>query len=90
MFDSALTVSCPHCKHRHKDILELLEPDNLDAMRCDSCTHEFSVAVMECHRCADEQVFTWQEAPAAAVLDTLKCQMCGSGHRVDLAHERDL
>lgn len=89
MSDSSLTFSCPHCGHKHEDSLEVLEPDIADSMRCEGCAQSFSVALMECHRCAAEQVHTWRGEPATGVLETLKCHTCGNTLRMDYAGERE-
>jgi transcription elongation factor Elf1 len=77
----SLKLSGPHCEAEHADQFEVLDPDKLDRMRCDACEKTFSFAIMECHRCAHEQVFTWAHEPAPTVLDMLTCEQCGSTFR---------
>jgi transcription elongation factor Elf1 len=77
----SLMLSCPHCQAEHTDPFEVLDSNKLDQIRCDECGRHFSFAIMECHRCAHEQVFTWPHEPAESVLDLLTCEQCGSTFR---------
>jgi ribosomal protein L40E len=72
----SFNLLCPFCQHKHDDPFEVLNPDRLDVMRCEKCKAKFSFAIMECHRCAHEQVFSWPQAPSADALDMLICEEC--------------
>ena len=86
----SLGLLCPHCGQEHEDPFEVLDPDRLESMRCEACAKPFSFAIMECHRCAHEQVFTWAHEPAAKVLDLLTCEQCSSTLRcADAPHEQE-
>lgn len=78
---SKLYIQCPHCEHEAEDFFEVLDPDVLDDMRCENCGKHFSFALMECHRCANEQIFTWPHKPSSSALDMLTCEACGSTFR---------
>lgn len=83
-------LSCPHCGQEHEDPFEVLDPDRLEQMRCEGCAKPFWFAIMECHRCAHEKVFTWSHAPALQALDLLSCDQCGSTFRyADASHEEE-
>lgn len=77
----SMKLPCPHCQTEHPDLFEVLDSNVLGQMRCEACKHTFSFAIMECHRCAHEKVFTWPHEPAATVLDMLTCEQCGSTFR---------
>lgn len=78
---STLRICCPYCEHEAEDFFEVLDPDVIDKMRCEGCGKFFHYALMECHRCANEQVFTWPHEPSSAALDMLTCEACGSTFR---------
>lgn len=85
--ESALVLACPYCENESFDVFEVLDPDVLDKMRCESCKNEFSFALMECNRCAHEQTFSWKQAPPAATLDFLTCSSCDSTFRYPHAYQ---
>jgi hypothetical protein len=65
-----------------------LDPNVLDRMRCEACEQTFSFAIMECHRCDNERVFTWSHEPAVTALDMLTCDQCGSTFRYHDAEDQ--
>jgi hypothetical protein len=85
--ESALVLFCPYCTHESFDDFDVLDPDVLDKMRCESCKKEFSFALMECHRCAHEQTFSWKKEPPATALDLLTCSSCDSTFRYPNAYQ---
>jgi len=78
---SSLRITCPHCHEEHDDPFEVLASDQLHSMLCEGCGARFWLAIMECHRCAAEQTFTWGHQPEVAALDLLTCDPCGSTFR---------
>jgi transcription elongation factor Elf1 len=80
---SVLKIFCPHCNHASEDSFEVLDPDTIDAMRCEHCEKQFWFAIMECHACGHEQVFTWMHQASAAALSMLTCEACGTTFRRD-------
>ncbi len=78
---ATLILSCPHCEEEHQDAFEVLNADSIESMRCDACNKQFWFAIMECHRCANEQTFTWTQLPTLEVPDGLTCEACGSTFR---------
>ncbi|MBA3773588.1 MAG: hypothetical protein H0X13_14200 [Ramlibacter sp.] len=78
---TVLKLPCPHCGNRHEDLLEVLDPDKIDSMHCEECRRQLWFSIMECHRCANEQVFTWAHEPEVHALDMLTCEACGSPFR---------
>lgn len=78
---TTLCICCPHCENEAEDFFEVINPDIIDKMRCENCGKQFSFALMECHRCANEQVFTWPHEPSETALDMLTCEACGSTFR---------
>lgn len=80
---SFMQLHCPFCEHAHEDPFEVLDSDVLDSMKCEECAKTFWYAIMECHRCAHEQTFTWPHEPASESLDQLTCESCGSTFRVN-------
>lgn len=86
---STLCIQCPHCEHEAEDFFEVLDPDVLDDMRCENCGKHFSFALMECHRCANEHIFTWPHEPSEAALNMLTCEACGSTFRYSDEAEQD-
>lgn len=77
----ALKIPCPHCDHASEDEFEVLEPDSIEAMRCEHCDKQFWFSIMECHRCAHEQVFTWAHQPPPEALAMLTCEACQATFR---------
>jgi uncharacterized OB-fold protein len=86
---SDLILTCPHCTYEHEDMFEVLDTDSLDAMRCEGCKEIFTFALMECHRCANEQAFSWRHPPLATALDQLTCEACGNTFRYPHAYQED-
>lgn len=80
---SVLEIFCPHCKHASEDSFEVLDPDTIDTMRCEGCEKQFAFAIMECHACGHEQVFTWVVQPSTAALSALTCEACKRPFRRD-------
>lgn len=74
---TALQFSCPHCSHGFDDPYEVLDDNKLLDIRCDACGKHFSLAIMECHRCAREEPFTWAVQPPPGALPQLTCA-CGA------------
>jgi type IV secretion system protein VirB11 len=77
----ALQIHCPHCDHASEDLFGVLDPDAIDTMRCEQCANPFCLAIMECQRCAHEQVFTWGPQPPDVSLSMLTCETCGNTSR---------
>ena len=84
---SLLVVSCPYCAREICDVFDVLDSDVIDKMRCEACRKEFSFALMECHRCAGEQIFNWKKEPPATILDSLTCACCDSTFRYPNAYQ---
>ena len=78
---SIIQFACPRCQHAHDDPFEVFDSDRLHSLRCEHCRQDFSFAIMECHRCAHEEVFTWPQAPSEVALSLLTCESCGSTFR---------
>jgi transcription elongation factor Elf1 len=76
-----LNIACPFCGHAHEDCFEILDTNKMDSMRCHSCRKSFALMLMECERCADEQMFVWSEVPPAIEVVGLACQACGEKYR---------
>jgi transcription elongation factor Elf1 len=71
-----LKIVCPHCDHASEDGFEVLDLDTIDAMLCEHCGRQFWFFIMECHRCAHEQVLTWAHQPPPEALAMLTCEAC--------------
>ncbi len=85
--ESVLVMLCPYCEHESCDVFDVLNSDVIDKMRCETCRNEFSFALMECHRCASEKIFSWKKEPSATVLDSLTCECCDSTFRYPDAYQ---
>lgn len=72
----SLTLSCPACGHEHEDAWEVLDVNQASSMRCDRCRVQFWFALMECHRCENEQSFTWRHEPSPKGVAMLECEAC--------------
>ena len=76
--DSAVvSFSCPHCGHANADDFELVDPDQVQAVRCDGCGRDFHAVLMECPRCAADSTYQWTQAPGEQALSGLACRQCG-------------
>lgn len=85
--EPALVLSCPYCTHESFDVFDVLNSDVVDEMHCERCKKKFFFALMECHRCANEQIFSWKEAPPTTALDFLTCACCDSTFRYPNAYQ---
>ena len=77
---AVLSYTCPHCTHTNEDPLELLEPGQIHAMRCDACGMDFCTGIHECDHCAHEDVFVWHAAPPTTALSDTLCSKCGKSN----------
>lgn len=71
-----LILRCPRCEHRHEDEFDVLDVDALCSMKCEACRNTFWFAVMECHRCGDEEAFEWPSTLSEDALNLLVCRTC--------------
>ena len=67
---------CTACGHGHADDFEVLPADTLGSLRCEACRVVFWSVVMNCHRCAHEQAFSWPQKPPDETLPLLTCPRC--------------
>lgn len=51
-----LKFNCPHCQHLYTDYLEVLDPDVLQAFKCENCQKNFTLLLKECPSCTSETV----------------------------------
>jgi transcription elongation factor Elf1 len=82
---SILNILCPHCDYANEDVFEVFDLDTINTVRCEHCEKQFWFAIMECHACEHEEVFTWMHQTAAAALPMLTCEACGASFRRDNA-----
>lgn len=71
-----LILRCPRCENEHEDVFDVLDGDALASMKCETCRTLFWFAVMECHQCAQEEVFVWPGAVSEEALSLLVCTAC--------------
>lgn len=74
-------LNCPHCHSAQDDPFEVLDVDRVEAMGCEACGQRFFFAIMECHRCANDDAVSWLDEPPPSVLDELTCGKCGATYR---------
>ena len=74
----SLVFHCPHCQHLKEDPFEVLDQNVIDWMKCEACEKRFYFAIVECHRCAFENVYCWPAEPPSETLALLTCPKCQS------------
>lgn len=69
-------TSCPHCGAVEQDPYEVLEADDVHALRCEACGRQFHLLIAECPACAEESIITWSEVPPPEALRYVRCLHC--------------
>jgi Zn ribbon nucleic-acid-binding protein len=67
---------CPHCGAAEQDDYEVLETNDLHALRCGACGRRFTLLIAECPACAEESLITWRDEPSPEVLRYVRCLHC--------------
>lgn len=74
---SSLVLRCPHCGQAGIDLFECLDHGVIGPICCEGCGRKFLCLLLECLKCANEDVFTWIQAPSETEMKELACSTCG-------------
>jgi len=84
--DTEISLSCPSCGTSIHDGWEGLTENEVHDLTCADCGNRFRGAVLECPRCAADEVVTSQ---SDIEIVTLNCKACGS-NIFDLDHDDEI
>jgi transcription elongation factor Elf1 len=71
-----LGILCPGCGHIEADEYEVLDANDVHAIRCSACGLRFHLLLAECPRCEEETPITWPDVPTPSAIRQLRCSHC--------------
>ncbi len=74
--EAALRVRCPHCGSVECDDYEVLDAEEVHAIRCANCGERFHLLVVECPECTEESAITWPGVPTPDDIRGARCSHC--------------
>jgi transcription elongation factor Elf1 len=74
---AALRMVCPRCGAAETDDLEVLDQDEMHALRCAACEQRFHLMIVECPGCGEENTLTWASVPTPGQINDARCVRCG-------------
>lgn len=75
---AGVNIVCPHCGATEVDELEVLDLDEVHAIRCDACKRRFFLLIAECEKCGEESVLSWPAVPTPSEIKFAACVRCGN------------
>ncbi len=84
--NAEMSLSCPSCGTAINDSWECLTENEVHDLTCAHCGNCFRGAILECLRCATDEVVTSQ---LNIEISTLACKACGSNF-LDLDHDDEI
>jgi DNA-directed RNA polymerase subunit RPC12/RpoP len=75
---AGINIVCPHCGATEADDLEVLDLDELHAIRCVACKRRIHLMIAECLKCGEESVLSWTAVPTPSEIKSAACVRCGS------------
>jgi transcription elongation factor Elf1 len=77
MGETMLRIICPHCSNTEEDSFEVLDANEVHAIKCGLCLLKFSSMIFDCRYCEHEDVLTWKMKPSDEGVSRLMCVNCG-------------
>lgn len=75
---TSLRITCPNCAAVERDDYEVLDDDEVLAIKCGSCGEPFHLLIAECNRCSEESTVTWPDVPTPEEIRAAPCSYCNA------------